>query len=328
MRRLRRVISRQSTSPQVSPVQTAEPGSAGWSRDPQDPQQHIQQAASSDSVAAGAGAGPASIGSGGRDPSFLSFLGRSSLKRRNSGANAGSMHRLSQSFSSTNNSLRDWRMLRDNAASTTKHKRTLSSILPLSPPQPPPPRPQQPSAVLPEPQRPDFIGYPPGGREIHDNGLLIRCEQKSPDICEYTVSRDSAGLRFSDMLAIALVSWAGHIFFRGPLLLAFLPMAVYLVRSSLQVYQESLIVIRNVGIQTEAVTLAGFRSVRSFELSQIEDLIIHEALQLFEYRYYMAILPKNPGDNIVIMFPHLLPRLDGLLPVYHGSRHLLSRNKM
>ncbi|KAJ1646713.1 hypothetical protein LPJ64_001827 [Coemansia asiatica] len=326
MRRLRRVISRQSTSPQASPVPNTELGGAGWSRDTQD-SHPILQAASSDSV--GAGAGSASISGGGRDPSFLSFLGRSSLKRRNSGANAASMHRLSQSFSSPNSGLRDWRTLRENTstpASTTKHKRTLSSILPLSPPQPPPLRPRQ-SAVLPEPQMPDFIGYPPGGQEIHDSGLLVRCEQKSPDICEYTVSRDSAGLRFSDMLAIALVSWAGHIFFRGPLLLAFLPMLVYLIRSSLQVYQESLVVIRNVGIQTEAVTLAGFRSVRSFELSQIEDLIIHEALQLFEYRYYMAILPKDPKDNIVIMFPHLLPRLGGLLPVYHGSRHLLFRNK-
>ncbi|KAJ2702445.1 hypothetical protein FB645_004264 [Coemansia sp. IMI 203386] len=314
MRRLRRVISRQSTSPQASPVSNSELGGTGWSKDSQDPPQLLQtQTASSDSI-------------GGRDPSFLSFLGRTSLKRRNSGANTSSMHRLSQSFSSPNNSLRDWRTLRENATSTSKHKRTLSSILPMSPPQPPPPR-LQPSAVLPEPQRPEFIGYPPGGQEIHDNGLLIRCEQKSPDICEYTVSRDSAGLRLSDMLAIALVSWAGHIFFRGPLLLAFLPMVVYLIRSSLQVYQESLIVIRNVGIQTEAVTLAGFRSVRSFELPHIEDIVIHEALQLFEYRYYMAILPRDPKNNIVIMFPHLLPRLGGLLPVYHGSRHLLFRNK-
>ncbi|KAJ2000390.1 hypothetical protein GGI04_004172 [Coemansia thaxteri] len=169
----------------------------------------------------------------------------------------------------------------------------------------------------------DFIGYPPGGLEIRSSGLVLVCEQKSPDVCEYVVRKDSAGLRASDMLAIALVSWAAHIFFRGPTLLALLPMAVYLVRSSLQVYQETLVVIRNVGIQTETVTLAGFRSVRSFELFQIDDIVIHEALQLFEYRYYMAILPRDPKHSINIMFPSLLPKLESLLPIYHGSRRLL-----
>ncbi|KAJ2641490.1 hypothetical protein GGF44_002096 [Coemansia sp. RSA 1694] len=170
----------------------------------------------------------------------------------------------------------------------------------------------------------DFIGYLPGGLEIRSGGLVLVCEQKSPDVCEYVVRRDSAGLRASDMLAIALVSWAGHIFFQGPALLALLPMAVYLVRSSLQVYQESLVVIRNVGIQTETVTLAGIRRVRSFELSQIDDLVIHEALQLFEYRYYMAVLPRDLKHcGINIMFPNLLPKLEVLLPIYHGSRRLL-----
>ncbi|KAJ2890789.1 hypothetical protein IWW38_003943 [Coemansia aciculifera] len=169
----------------------------------------------------------------------------------------------------------------------------------------------------------EFIGYPPGGLEIRSGGLVLVCEQKTPDVCTYVVRRDSAGLRASDMLAIGLVSWACYIFFRGPLLLALLPMVVYFVRSSLQVYQESLVVIRNVGIQTESVTLAGFRRVRSFECHQIDDVCIHEALQLFEYRYYMAVLPSDPQRSINIMFPNLLPKLDALLPIYHGSRRLL-----
>ncbi|KAJ1726889.1 hypothetical protein LPJ61_004891 [Coemansia biformis] len=169
----------------------------------------------------------------------------------------------------------------------------------------------------------DFIGYPPGGLEIQSDGLLLLCEQKSPDVCEFTVRRDTAGVWLGDMLAIALASWAVHIFFRNHVLLALMPVVLYLARSSLRVCQESLVVIRNVGIQTETVTLAGFRSVRSYELPQIKDLFIHEALQLFEYRYYMALLPRETQSSIVIMFPHLLPKLDALLPVYHGARRLL-----
>ncbi|KAJ2659728.1 hypothetical protein IWW48_003329 [Coemansia sp. RSA 1200] len=172
-----------------------------------------------------------------------------------------------------------------------------------------------------------FIGYPPGGMEVEsdEDGLVLLCEQKSPDVCEYTVRRDSVGVRMSDILAIALVSWAAHIFFGGPALLALGPMVLYLVWSGTRVCQESLVVIRNVGIQTETITLAGTRSVRSFELPQIEDLFVHEALLFFEYRYYMAILPRNRSRklDVVIMFPQLLPKLDILLHVYHGARQLL-----
>ncbi|KAJ2611987.1 hypothetical protein EV177_003224 [Coemansia sp. RSA 1804] len=172
-----------------------------------------------------------------------------------------------------------------------------------------------------------FIGYPPGGMEVEsdEDGLVLLCEQKSPDVCEYTVRRDAVGVRLSDILAIALVSWAAHIFFGGPALLALGPMALYLAWSGTRVCQESLVVIRNVGIQTETITLAGTRSVRSFELPQIEDLFVHEALLFFEYRYYMAILPRNRSRklDVVIMFPQLLPKLDMLLHVYHGARQLL-----
>ncbi|KAJ2859414.1 hypothetical protein GGH94_006117 [Coemansia aciculifera] len=348
MRRLRRVISKQSTTattttPQQqqhgsSPVNTE--GGAGWSGE------QIDERVATNS-------------SDGREGSFLGIerwpiLGRSSQRRRDGGdpspptALLGSsppvakgMHRSSQSFSmpyTSNTPTRDWRILRDGS----KHKRTSSSVLPAKPPQRLPftttgtfaAGVQLSPALLGYASdgigggealgEKDFIGYPPGGLEIRNNGLVLLCEQKSPDVCEYVVRRDSAGLRASDMLAIALVSWAAHIFFRGPTLLALLPMAVYLIRSSLQVYQESLVVIRNVGIQTETVTLAGFRNVRSFELFQIDDLVIHEALQLFEYRYYMAILPRDPKmHSINIMFPNLLPKLEALLPIYHGSRRLL-----
>ncbi|KAJ1787415.1 hypothetical protein GGH19_004329 [Coemansia sp. RSA 1807] len=250
-----------------------------------------------------------------REPSFLGIdrwplLGRS--QRRRDASPHAILHRPSQSFSVRN----DWRQLRE-----SKHKRTSSSSSIFSK------HTRRASFAAPPTLEPqpcmDFIGYPPGGLEIQRSGLVLRCEQKSPDVCEYTVRRDAMGLRVSDILAIALVSWAAHVFFRGPLIFACVPMLLYIVRSSLQVCQESLTVVRNVGIQTSTTTVAGFRHTRSYESQQIKDFIIHEALQLLEYRYYMAIMPIDPSQKIVIMFPHLLPKLDELLPVYHGTRMLL-----
>ncbi|KAJ2783645.1 hypothetical protein GGI15_002513 [Coemansia interrupta] len=314
MRRLRRVISKQSTSSQVSPVPGGVDGS-GWSGG----------VAETSPPLIGSGSGDS--GGAVRDPSFLGFLNRSSLKRRSGGGGSPSMHRLSQSFSTPNHGGTGGnsalRALLD-STTMTRHKRTLSSVLPLSPhPSPPPPSQRLLGlSQMPSAQPADFIGYPAGGLEIRNDGLVLTCEQKTPDICEYTVRREASGLRPGDMLAIALISWAGHVFFRGPLLLALLPMALYLLREGLRVCEESLVVVRDVGIQTETVTVTGVRRVTSFELGNIEDVFIHEALKMFEYRYYMAILPKG-GSGCVVMFPHLLPRLEGLLPVYHGARQLL-----
>ncbi|KAJ2799576.1 hypothetical protein H4R21_003498 [Coemansia helicoidea] len=371
MRRLRRVISKQSAA---SPGSTPEAnGTDGWfGEQPLDER---------------AGPAPASDS---REPSFLSIdrwplLGRSAQRRREASdlAAAASLqpartglpepiarHRPSQSFSVSSTAppmARDWRLLRDGSS---RHKRTSSSSSAVSSRRlgfaggifssskakltaataaataTAGNRGQSPHrqhsgglgasasptlyGYVPHSPGPadvadgvDFIGYPPGGLQIQSDGLVLLCEQKSPDVCEFTVRRDSGGMWLGDMLAIALASWAVHIFFRNHVLLALMPVALYLVRSSLRVCQESLVVIRNVGIQTETVTLAGLRSVRSYELPQIRDLFIHEALQLLEYRYYMAILPRDARSSIVIMFPHLLPRLDALLPVYHGARRLL-----
>ncbi|KAJ2798582.1 hypothetical protein H4R20_004769 [Coemansia guatemalensis] len=361
MRRLRRVISKQSTNTPGSPLATEVNASATTGEQ----QQEELRAGQGDSR---------------ETASFLGIerwpiLGRSSQRRRevdtaappieSSPPVARVRHRPSQSVSIPSTAhapARDWRLLRDGG----KHKRTSSSssvtssrLLPFAAGIFSSAKSKQAASAASQhghtSQRhlaghglgishtphshglshflhrspggdiaeSGFIGYPPGGLEIQSNGLLLVCEQKSPDVCEFTVRHESAGLRISDMLAIALVSWAAHIFFCGHILFALLPMALYLIRASLQVYKESLIVIRSVGIQTETVTLAGFRSVRSYELQQIKDLFIHEALQLFEYRYYMAILPRDPHHRIVIMFPHLLPKLDKLLPVYHGARRLL-----
>ncbi|KAJ2550766.1 hypothetical protein EV175_003945 [Coemansia sp. RSA 1933] len=376
MRRLRRVISKQSTSSQNSPVPSD--ANAPWGPDRVDERLPAE-------------ADAASTDHSRESPSFLAIdrwpiIGRSSLRRRetdtpttplNSTPQPGTdrpshqsiHHRSSQSVSApfpsdpppstaTTTPPRDWRFLRD----SSKHKRTSSSVLPSKLPQKLsftgglfsstskasgaqhpsatsylgahmasviPGRPRRsltdaPPYMHQQPETTGFIGYPPGGMEVqsHD-GLVLRCEQKSPDVCEYTVRRDSVGLRLGDILAIALVSWAAHVFFGGPALLALVPMVVYLLWSSTRVYQESLVVIRNVGIQTETTTLAGIRSLCSFELPQIEDLFVHEAMLFFEYRYYMAILPKIPNHNVVIMFPQLLPRLSMLLHVYHGARQVL-----
>ncbi|ORX72313.1 hypothetical protein DL89DRAFT_265904 [Linderina pennispora] len=360
MKRLRRVISKQNTTP-ASPVLANDvpTGPASWSAEATEDRSNsatlpITSSGSGDS----------------KEGSFLGIdlwprLGRSSQRRRENSESPSlaalpmeaspqqlpSMHRASHSFSSPYSPItaaKDLRLLREGSL----HKRTSSSVLPSKLPQrfpfgtsifstakqiPQSPtlrsrfmHQRQPTAdSIPEPpDQPDvpkqeFIGYPPGGLEVRGNALVLVCEQRSPDICEYTVRQDSAGIRASDIMAIALMSWAGHIFFRGPILLAFLPMVLYLVRSGLQVYKETLVVIRDVGIQTETVTLAGFRSVRSYERHQIGDIVIHEALHMFEYRYYMAIMPRDPEHRIVIMFPHLLPKLDGILHVYHGARQLL-----
>ncbi|ORY86294.1 GPI-GlcNAc transferase complex, PIG-H component-domain-containing protein [Protomyces lactucae-debilis] len=65
--------------------------------------------------------------------------------------------------------------------------------------------------------------------------------------------------------------------------------------------EESLIVMRSVGIQT---TTGG--SSHFIALDMIQDVVIHEGFKGFQVKFYLAILTKDGRNHVV--FPELLPR--------------------
>ncbi|KAF3032932.1 hypothetical protein E8E12_004633 [Didymella heteroderae] len=91
--------------------------------------------------------------------------------------------------------------------------------------------------------------------------------------------------------------------------------------------EESLIVLRGLGVQTSssAATYLQSPSSRFIPTSAIQDIFIHEAFRGFEVRFYLAIVVKGEED-VVVVFPSLLPRRAILEEVWRGTRACLWEN--
>ncbi|KAK2825744.1 hypothetical protein FQN49_007408 [Arthroderma sp. PD_2] len=88
--------------------------------------------------------------------------------------------------------------------------------------------------------------------------------------------------------------------------------------------EESLLVIRGLGVQTSTSSATYFPSAttRFIPTTQIQDIVIHEAFRGFEVRYYLAIIVDGESD-VVVVFPNLLPRRPIVEEVWKGARKCL-----
>lgn len=82
--------------------------------------------------------------------------------------------------------------------------------------------------------------------------------------------------------------------------------------------------LRGLGVQTSssASTFLQSPSSRFIPTSDIQDIFIHEAFRGFEIRFYLAIVVKSEED-VVVVFPSLLPRRVILEEVWRGARKCL-----
>ncbi|KAM5439614.1 hypothetical protein MferCBS31731_004370 [Microsporum ferrugineum] len=88
--------------------------------------------------------------------------------------------------------------------------------------------------------------------------------------------------------------------------------------------EESLLVIRGLGVQTSTSSATYFPSAttRFIPTTQIQDIVIHEAFRGFEVRYYLAIIVDGESD-VLVVFPNLLPRRMIVEEVWKGARKCL-----
>jgi phosphatidylinositol glycan class H protein len=88
--------------------------------------------------------------------------------------------------------------------------------------------------------------------------------------------------------------------------------------------EESLTVLRGLGIQTSTTssTYLQTSTTRFIPTTSIQDIFIHEAFKGFEVRFYLVIVVEGE-ENVVVVFPRMLPRRAILEEVWRGSRKCL-----
>ncbi|RIB27112.1 GPI-GlcNAc transferase complex, PIG-H component-domain-containing protein, partial [Gigaspora rosea] len=86
--------------------------------------------------------------------------------------------------------------------------------------------------------------------------------------------------------------------------------------------KESILSIRDIGIQVETVYINGRTVSRFIERSKISDIIINEGITMLQVKFYMAIIVEGQ-DKMVVVFQHLLPKYSILIQVYRGTRSII-----
>ncbi|RDW64916.1 Gpi-c transferase complex [Coleophoma cylindrospora] len=92
---------------------------------------------------------------------------------------------------------------------------------------------------------------------------------------------------------------------------------------------ESLLVLRGLGIQTStsANTYLSTATTRFIPTEKIQDIFVNEAFKGFEVRYYLVVVVEGEED-VVVVFPSLLPRRQIVETVWRGVRGCLYEPEM
>ncbi|KAK3704878.1 hypothetical protein LTR37_013569 [Vermiconidia calcicola] len=92
--------------------------------------------------------------------------------------------------------------------------------------------------------------------------------------------------------------------------------------------EESLLVIRGLGMQTSTTSPSYLwtSNTRFIPTSSVQDIFIHEAFKGFEVKFYLCIVVEGEED-VVVVFPSILPRREILEDVWRGTRACLYEPK-
>ncbi|KAF9105614.1 hypothetical protein BGX27_009547 [Mortierella sp. AM989] len=158
--------------------------------------------------------------------------------------------------------------------------------------------------------------------------MTFRCYAHADNTREYIMTSDAKRINSYDFMLAPLC--LSLVYTLGTTITCYtvitLLIVFRIVVKLFMVTEETILVIRDVGVQVKTVFLGGRSSSRFIDRSKISDIIINEAITMMHIRVYMAIIVEGE-DKMVVVFQHLLPRLKELLQAYHGARSIIFNEK-
>ncbi|KAF9356317.1 hypothetical protein BGX26_005422 [Mortierella sp. AD094] len=158
--------------------------------------------------------------------------------------------------------------------------------------------------------------------------MTFRCYAHADNTREYIMTSDAKRINSYDFMLAPLC--LGLVYTLGTTITCYAIITLLIVSRIVvklfMVTEETILVIRDVGVQVKTVYLGGRSSSRFIDRSKISDIIINEAITMLHIRVYMAIIVDGE-DKMVVVFQNLLPRLRVLLQAYHGARSIIFNEK-
>ncbi|POR33912.1 Uncharacterized protein TPAR_05902, partial [Tolypocladium paradoxum] len=92
---------------------------------------------------------------------------------------------------------------------------------------------------------------------------------------------------------------------------------------------QSLLVLRGLGVQTTESPKTYFAgaATRFIPTAKIQDIFVNEAFRGLEVRYYLVVVVEGE-DDVVVVFPGLLPRRRIVETVWRGARECLYEGRV
>ncbi|PVZ97964.1 hypothetical protein BB558_006045 [Smittium angustum] len=156
--------------------------------------------------------------------------------------------------------------------------------------------------------------------------LVLTRYRRSHDVVEFTADYELTIIGWGDLITLAIGVIGIQTVFYDYWAVPIIPVVVYYIYMLLKVKKERLVVVRDVGVQIESQKFVGFKSIRLIDLENIKDVVIHEGLSKFRYRFFLSIL-LNSNEYSAVVFPSILPELPFLKPVYYGTKEFLFKTK-
>ncbi|KAJ1982179.1 GPI mannosyltransferase 1 [Dimargaris xerosporica] len=128
----------------------------------------------------------------------------------------------------------------------------------------------------------------------------------SPDVIEFTVRNPQSLFSLWDgVLVLVLALLAQPTWSLGPISwysLGYTSLALgWLWQKLTMVRQESLLVMRDIGLQLTATSSCGSPTVQFIAKADVDDIVINEAISMLAIKTYLAVLVAN-RDNLVVIF--------------------------
>ncbi|TPX32858.1 phosphatidylinositol N-acetylglucosaminyltransferase [Synchytrium endobioticum] len=177
-------------------------------------------------------------------------------------------------------------------------------------------------------KKPKYTPYNPSGSP---DLTISTCNDQF--IKRFTVSSPhssvhAASTAFWGMSMVLCASWMLNDAYHHVVLVVGFLMMVGMLMYLNSIMDESLLVMRDIGIQLETRRLYHLlfpslpSSSRFIPAARIQNMLIHEGIQTCRVRYILIVMLKD-ADKLVIIFSNLLPRLDILRTVAVESKALL-----
>ncbi|KAI1813353.1 GPI-GlcNAc transferase complex, PIG-H component-domain-containing protein [Poronia punctata] len=161
----------------------------------------------------------------------------------------------------------------------------------------------------------------------------LRIRHPSPTAVEFTVTTQPANQRTTYriinllrvILGIAILYYCHSCFYFVPQhAAAYVAVVLYMLSLRLHT-EESLLVLRGLGIQTSSSKgnmLSGAATTRFIPTEKIQDVLINEAFHGFGVRCCLVVVVDGERD-VVVVFQKLLPRAEIVERVWKGVRECL-----